>query len=425
MVTRASGTRTSSHGGFDCRTCGYEAARWFGRCPECGAWSTAATRAVPSLAPPAAVASLAKSDGAPERRSTGIAEVDRVLGGGLVDSSVVLLAGEPGIGKSTLVLQILAGAAAEGRSALLVTGEESIPQVALRARRIGAATDGIRVARATTLEEVLNACATERPELLVVDSIQTLEDSSVESAPGSVTQVRECAAALVAHAKATETVIVIVGHVTKDGGVAGPKTLEHVVDVVVALEGERHEDLRLLRVSKNRFGSCAETGVFVMNASGLDPVEDPSGMMLGDRRPGIAGSVVFPSLEGTRPVLVEIQALVTPTKLVPPRRVALGVDARRLTLMLGVLSKSQKVRFGDHDVFVAVTGGLAVREPAGDLALCLALLSAIKEVRILPGIVAFGEVGLGGEVRRVPGPDRRLSESARLGFDAAIVPAAC
>jgi DNA repair protein RadA/Sms len=371
------------------------------------------------------VTSLAGTEGEPERRPTGIGEVDRVLGGGFVAGSVLLLAGEPGIGKSTLVLQMLDGAARNGRRALLATGEESVGQVGLRARRVGASQSAIRVAHATSLEAVMSACEAESPELLVVDSIQTLEDTSIDSAPGSVAQVRECAAALVGHAKSTGAVVVLVGHVTKEGGVAGPKTLEHIVDVVVTLEGERHGGLRLLRAAKNRFGSCAETGVFALGSSGLDPVEDASGMMLADRRPGVGGSVVFPALEGTRPVLVEVQALTTPTTLVPPRRIAIGVDGRRLTLMLGVLSKSLGSGFGAHDVFVAVAGGLVVREPAADLALCLALLSAREEVCVPSGTVALGEVGLGGEVRRVPGVERRLSESARLGFESAVVPAAC
>ena len=360
--------------------------------------------------------------GSDVRWPTGIAEVDRVLGGGIVRGSVCLLAGEPGVGKSTLVLQVLEGLTRAGRRCLLVTGEESLDQAGMRARRLGLGLGSLRAAAATSLQAVLEAAGSERPEVIVVDSVQTLRDASLEQAPGSVVQVRECAARLVAFAKAEGTAIVLVGHVTKDGSVAGPKVLEHVVDAVLTLEGERSGALRLIRASKNRFGSCEETGVFSMTARGLEGVSDPSAMLLADRKPGAAGSIVFPALEGSRPLLVELQALVVESQLAQPRRVAIGVDARRLSLLLGIMSQRDG-SLARRDVFCAAAGGVAVREPAADLALCLAIHSAERGACMPDDLVAIGEVGLAGEVRRVPGLDRRLSEAARLGFRTALVAA--
>lgn len=350
-------------------------------------------------------------------------EVDRVLGGGFVPGGAVLLAGEPGIGKSTLVLQLLDSIGRSGKRCLLVTGEESLDQVALRATRLGADASAFLAAAGTSLSKIIAASESERPDLLVVDSIQTLHDPALDQAPGSVTQVRECASLLVRHAKQTGTAVVMVGHVTKDGNVAGPKTLEHVVDVVLQLEGERSGSLRLLRAEKNRFGSCEETGVFTMEGEGLAAVADPSAMLLADRCLGVPGSVVFPSLEGTRPVLIEAQALVTkaPAPTVA-RRVPIGMDGRRLALLLGVLAERADLQLGAYDIFVAAAGGMAVKEPAADLAFALALCSAARQKAIPAGVVAFGEVGLGGEIRRVPGAQRRLAEAARLGFEVAVVP---
>jgi DNA repair protein RadA/Sms len=404
-----------------CSDCGHVSPRWFGRCPACSAWSTATSSEAAGEAGPAVV-SLAGSLEAAERFPTGTTEVDRVLGGGLVPGEVVLLAGEPGIGKSTLVLQLIDSLMGGGRATLLVTGEESLGQVAVRAERLGIDTGTVRAAAATSLEAILAAARHERPGVLVVDSIQTVADEELDQSAGSPTQVRESAARLLRFAKANSTALVLVGHVTKDGNVAGPKTLEHIVDCVLTLEGERTGSLRLLRAVKNRFGSCEETGVFVMSERGLEAVADPSAMLLADRCHGIAGSVVFPGLEGTRPVLMEAQALVAENKSPQPRRVAHGFDSKRLALLLGVLQQRGGRYLGDHDVFVGAAGGLAVREPAADLAFALAIASAHSDVAVPHDVVVFGEVGLGGEVRRVPGSERRLTEASRLGFTTAIVP---
>jgi len=406
-----------------CTTCGFDSPRWFGRCPDCGEWNSAAEIA-PGGATPGTdeVSSLVDSSRDVERFSTGMAEVDRVLGGGLVGAGVVLLAGEPGIGKSTLVLQLIDGLLASDRTALLVTGEESVGQVALRGARLGVARERFRVASSSSLTDVLRIAKAEGPAVVVVDSIQTLENPALDQSPGSVVQVRECAAQLVRHAKTTGTTVIMVGHVTKDGMVAGPKTLEHIVDAVLALEGERTGTVRLLRATKNRFGSCEETGVFTMGERGLETVDDPSAMLLADRRAGVSGSVVFCGLEGTRPVLVELQSLVAPGTPHQARRVPIGIDAKRLALLIGVLHSRADVKLTDFDVFVAAAGGLVVREPAADLALCLAVQSAFGSVSIPEDVVVIGEVGLGGEIRRVPGLKRRLAEAARLGFRRALVP---
>ncbi len=303
-----------------------------------------------------------------------------------------------------------------------MTGEESVDQVSLRGRRLGAVTDRIQVAPSTSLAAITTTCRKLSPEVLVVDSIQTLVDGETDGAAGGVAQVKACAAKLTALAKETGTIIILIGHVTKEGSVAGPKTLEHVVDVVLTLEGERSGVVRLLRTSKNRFGSCDETGVFVMGGRGLEAVADPSQMLLEDRSAGVPGSIVFPGLEGTRPLLVELQALVTGTVFTQPRQVAIGVDARRISLLLGVLSERADADVLKRDVFVAAAGGIAVREPAADLALCLAMLSAYRHIALDASLVAVGEVGLAGEVRRVPGIDRRLIEAKRMGFTRALVP---
>jgi DNA repair protein RadA/Sms len=404
-----------------CSDCGYSSAKWFGRCPDCGAWTSAtqSTSGVEKLE----VVRLSQATGALDRFSSGMAELDRVLGGGLVRGEALLLAGEPGVGKSTLMLQLLGGLLQSGRSALLVTGEESLDQVALRARRLGLPVDDLEAVAACSVPAIVALADERRPDLLIVDSVQVLERPHLEQPPGSVTQVRECAAELVRHAKQQGTVVVLVGQVTKEGTIAGPKTLEHMVDAVINLECERGGALRLLRTSKNRFGSCDEVGVFLMGQSGLEPVLDPSAMFLADRRVGVTGSTVFPSIEGTRPVLIEIQALTTSSGLPQPRRVPIGLDGRRLSLLLGVLAERTGTKlFAALDVFVAAAGGFSIREPAVDLAVCLALYSSINSVAINATTVAVGEVGLSGEVRRVPAMGARLQEAARLGFTTALVP---
>lgn len=358
----------------------------------------------------------------PERLRSGITELDRVLGGGLVPGSVVLLSGDPGIGKSTLVLQLIGGFQAAGHRPLLVTAEESLDQVALRAARLGLDGPSLRAAASSSLPGILDTASTEGCDLLVIDSIQTVEDPVHGSAAGSVVQVRECAAALVRFAKATGTAVVMIGHVTKEGTVAGPRTLEHLVDAVMSLEGERTGTFRLLRGLKNRFGSCDEVGVFSMSETGMQGVGDPSAMFLADRLPGTAGSVVFPGLEGIRPVLVEVQALVVNTTAPQPRRVAIGCDQKRLSLLLGIMTKIGGSSLATSDIFVASAGGLQVKEPAADLAIGLALISSLSERPLPPSAVVVGELGLAGEVRRVPGIERRIGEAERLGFTTAVVP---
>ena len=407
-----------------CSACGHGSPRWFGRCPECGEWGSAGAPGPAALdgGERLELATLAANVRPLELFSTGVAEVDRVLGGGIVPGAALLLSGDPGAGKSTLVLQLMTGAAAAGRRSLLITGEESADQVALRARRLGADKADLQIAPSRSLPSVLATSTAERPDVLVIDSIQTLADPRYEQPAGSVVQVRECATALVEHAKTTGTAVVLVGHVTKDGSVAGPKTLEHVVDVLLTLEGEGDGTLRLLRATKNRFGSCDETGVFTMTAAGLDPVEDPSSVLLADRSSGISGSCVFPAVQGTRSLLIELQALTSKNDHPPARRVALGIESRRMALLLGVMSEALDFKLGDHDVFVSAAGGIAIREPAADLATCLAIYSARTGVPFPARAVAFGEVGLGGELRRVPATDRRLAEARRLGFELAVVP---
>ena len=404
-----------------CTECGYSSPKWFGKCPDCGAWSTAAATSSDAEVG-LTVTSLTDCGPPPERLKSGLSEVDRVLGGGLVMGEVVLLGGEPGAGKSTLVLQLVDGLLASGRRSLLVSGEESAHQIALRARRLGVDVGRLRVAVGDSLQATLAACEREQPDVLVIDSIQTMIDTDLDHASGSVVQVRGCATALVRYAKASGTAVVLIGHVTKEGSIAGPKTLEHVVDAVLSLDGERDGNLRLLRVSKNRFGSCDEVGILAMSAKGLTAVADPSALLLEDRRPGVEGSIVFPSLEGVRPLLVELQALAPETKSPQPRRVALGVESRRLALVCAVLSDKTNISLVDRDVFVSAAGGLVVKEPAGDLALCLALISAVSGTVIDARTTAIGEVGLGGEIRRVRGLERRLDEAVRHGFDKIVVP---
>jgi DNA repair protein RadA/Sms len=355
--------------------------------------------------------------------ATGVEELDRVLGGGLVPGSVTLVGGEPGVGKSTLMLECIASAARRGTTSLLVSAEESAQQVRRRSDRLGATTEGVHIIPTTDLGALLEAVVAVLPGILVVDSIQTIADAAVGSAAGTTVQVRECASSLVRLAKSTGIAVLLVGHLTKDGSLAGPRALEHVVDTVLSFEGERHHSLRLLAATKHRFGATGELGVFEMGERGLKGVADPSGYLIGDRRPGIAGSVVVPIAEGRRPLLVELQALVTESALGTARRSVQGLPAGRLALLLAVVEQRLGVSLGRQDVFASVVGGVRVQEPAIDLALGLAIGSAASTVPVPEGTVAFGEVGLGGEVRQVGQTSRRLAECARLGFRRAVVAA--
>jgi DNA repair protein RadA/Sms len=375
-------------------------------------------------APGAAIVELSAIDTAcTPPMPTGVRELDRVLGGGLIPGSVTLIGGEPGIGKSTLLLQCLAGLAGAGHPGLLVAGEESPAQVRRRADRIGVATDGVRVLADTDLDTVLAAIAELVPPVVVIDSIQTLTDASIGSGAGTVAQVRECSAALVQAAKSTGVAILLVGHVTKDGALAGPRALEHVVDTVLSFEGDRHHAVRLLSAGKHRFGATGELGVLEMTERGLIGVDDPSGMLLAERRPGIPGSVVIPLAEGPRPILIEMQALVARSALANPRRSAQGIGSGRLALLVAVIEQRLGLSLREMDVFASVVGGAKVSETAADLGLGLALVSAATDIALPADLVACGEVGLGGEVRQVARMERRLGEAKRLGFRRAVVSA--
>jgi DNA repair protein RadA/Sms len=415
---------------FRCQECGGTAPKWVGRCPACEAWGTLAEereapttgggRLLPPASRPVPISEVDVAQWQP--RLTGIGELDRVLGGGLVPGSVTLLGGEPGIGKSTLLLQAVASIAADGATVLYVSAEESTQQVRVRAERLGALSPTLYLASETALPHLIAALDEVQPAVLVVDSIQTVFDPELGSAPGSVSQVRECAARLVAEAKARGLATVLVGHVTKDGGLAGPRVLEHVVDTVLAFEGDRHHALRLLRASKHRFGATDQLGLFEMTGSGLEGVPDPSRLFLADRRHGVSGSVIVPTMEGHRPLLVELQALVTRSSLASPRRSAQGIDGGRAALLLAVLGERAGLPFDGVDVYALAVGGVRVVEPGADLALALALASALVGRPVPSDLVVCGEVGLGGEVRQVAQCERRLAEAARLGFDRAVVP---
>jgi DNA repair protein RadA/Sms len=421
---------------FACTACGHESPKWHGRCPGCGEWNTM-TEEKRAAAPAAGRAASSRASGraltpvplgeveAPrvERLGTGIGELDRVLGGGLVPGSLVLIGGAPGIGKSTLTTAALANLAASGRRVLYVSGEESAAQVKLRAERLGAHALGVPIVADTDLDAVLATLESERPEVCVVDSVQVLYDPALTGAPGSVSQVREVAGRLMRVAKARGIATLLVGHVTKEGSLAGPRVLEHLVDCVLSFEGERERTYRTLRALKNRFGSTNEVGVFEMHEQGLVEVEDASARFVNEatRAPG---SVVLCAMEGSRPLLVEVQALVAPSELVPPRRVANGVDRNRLALVLAVLARHAGVSLGSADVFVSVAGGVRVDEPGADLAIALALASAAKGVAPAAGqpLAAFGELGLTGELRHVGHADRRVAEARKFGLDRVVQP---
>ncbi len=416
---------------FRCSECGAEHAKWGGKCEVCGEWNTIveepaaarapARRSTPGTARPAArLRDVSAADTA--RWRTGLDEFDFVLGGGIVPGSMVLVGGEPGIGKSTLLLQMAARLEERGRPALYVSGEESPAQVRLRADRLGASAGDVRLVSETNLENVLaTASAADRGGVLVVDSIQTVYTSDLEGAPGNVGQVRECAARLMRFAKDSGTAVVVVGHVTKGGGIAGPKTLEHIVDTVLYFEGESTLDHRLLRATKNRFGGVDEIGVFRMTETGLAGVANPSELFLGDRLASASGTAITALIEGTRPVLVEIQALAAKAGFGTPQRVSTGLDGRRLALLLAVLDKRAGLSFAALDVFVNVVGGMRLIEPAGDLAVTAALASSVYDRALPPDAVFIGEVGLGGEVRPVSQMERRLAEAAKMGCARAFV----
>ncbi|HEX5091938.1 MAG TPA: DNA repair protein RadA [Burkholderiales bacterium] len=413
---------------FVCSECGATALKWMGLCPSCGEAGTmseqAAERGARAAGPAASPVPLAEVEAREAARvPTGLAELDRVLGGGLVAGQVTLIGGDPGIGKSTLLLQALAALAAE-RPVLYVSGEESAEQVALRARRLGVGAAQVALLAEIQLERVLGSLQAARPEVAVVDSIQTLWSETLQSAPGSVAQVRECAAQLTRHAKKAGTALFIVGHVTKEGAIAGPRVLEHIVDTVLYFEGDPHSAFRLVRAVKNRFGAVNELGVFAMTDGGLRGVANPSALFLQRHEKDVAGSCVLATLEGTRPLLVEIQALVDAAHAPNPRRLGVGLEQNRLAMLLAVLHRHAGIATMDQDVFVNAVGGVRIGEPAADLAVALAIVSSLTD-RPVPGkVLAFGEVGLAGEVRPAPRGQDRLKEAAKLGFTRAIVPKA-
>ncbi len=416
---------------FVCQSCGAVTAKWAGRCEGCGAWNTiveepaapAAGRARAASARRIDFVALAGATAPPPRAATGIAELDRVLGGGLVPGSAVLLGGDPGIGKSTLLLQAAAALAGAGRRVLYVSGEEAIEQVRLRARRLDLAAAPLGLAAAINLRDIAAGLEAESDiALVVIDSIQTMWLDSLESAPGSVSQVRAAAFELIRLAKARGFALVLVGHVTKDGAIAGPRVLEHMVDAVLHFEGDRGHQFRILRGNKNRFGATDEIGVFEMTERGLAEVANPSALFLAERRGNVAGSAVFAGLEGTRPVLVEVQALLAPNPGGAPRRAVIGWEPGRLAMLLAVLEARCGLRLGASDVWLNIAGGLRIAEPAADLAVAAAIASAAADRPTDPGRVYFGEVGLSGEIRQVAQAEARLKEAQKLGFTAACLP---
>lgn len=418
---------------FRCSECGYESSKWLGKCPECGGWNTFEESEIlmPSprpqghlvRRPPPEVKNLSEITLDREHRiGTPFLEWDRVLGGGIVPSSLILISGDPGMGKSTLLLQVLAHLA-KRHTVLYVSGEESDRQIRLRAERLGLAEANVLVACETSLERIMELAENYEVEILAIDSIQTVASSFLDATPGTVSQIRYCTDRLLQMAKLRDVTVIVVGHVTKEGIVAGPKALEHLVDVVLYLEGDPTHSFRLLRSVKNRYGSTNEIGVFEMKETGLHELPNPSQILLAERPTGVSGSVVMPAIEGTRALLVEIQALVTYSSLAMPRRTTLGFDASRASLLMAVLEKRLGLSFAQEDVFINVAGGLRIREPAADLPVCLALMSSHFDLPVPANLAAWGEVGLTGEVRAVGYGNVRLNEAVRLGFGEFVLPA--
>src|SRR6266480_4309065 len=417
---------------YSCSECGGQSPKWQGQCPQCGAWNTlveslvasAGTRFESVAGPKSVVTPLSAVETKDSRRiASGLEEFDRVLGGGLVAGGVVLLGGDPGIGKSTLLLQASAALGAAHRT-LYVTGEESVEQVALRAQRLGLVNAPVELLAEVQLEAIVAAIDATQPELVVIDSIQTTYTDTLASAPGSVAQVRECAAQLTRLAKQRGVIVLFVGHVTKEGAIAGPRVLEHIVDTVLYFEGDPHSSFRLVRAIKNRFGAANELGVFAMTERGLKGVTNPSAIFLSQHAEPVAGSAIVATLEGTRPLLVEIQALVDPVQGAMPRRLAVGLDAQRLALLLAVLHRHGGVETSGFDVFVNAVGGVRIQEPAVDLAVLIAVHSSLRNKPLPAKLLMFGEVGLAGEIRPVQRGQERIREAAKLGFKTVMLPSA-
>jgi DNA repair protein RadA/Sms len=418
---------------FQCQACGFTSPKWLGKCPDCGGWNSfAEEKRERSGRHTSLVKNLGKSEpqplssvksGTEQRTSTGIRELDRVLGGGVVPGSVILVGGDPGIGKSTLLLQALSGLARTDGNVLYVSGEESPEQIKIRAERLAVHSGEIILLSETSLETIVGTASKIVPKAMVIDSIQTMYTEEILSAPGSVSQVRDCAAKLMLFAKKSDIPVFLVGHVTKEGAIAGPRVLEHIVDTVLYFEGDRGHAYRILRTVKNRFGSTNEIGIFEMSDAGLLEVENPSELFLLERPLGVSGSTVVASIEGTRPLMVEIQSLVSQTNFGMPRRTTIGVDFNRVSLLVAVLEKKVGLHLGGMDVFVNVVGGLKLVEPAIDLGIIATVASSLKDIPIEANIFVFGEVGLSGEIRAVAQAETRVKEAAKIGFQRGIMPA--
>lgn len=418
---------------YVCSECGYESSKWYGKCPGCGEWNTMNEQQISNISSSrsksgksaiysAKALKLKEIDSSIEKRiSTGVSEFDRVLGGGIVEGSLVLLSGDPGIGKSTILLQICEHLG-KAKSILYVSGEESASQIKLRAARLGVTTDKLCILTQTDIGIIVETIKTDKPDIVIIDSIQTMVYDEISSTAGSITQVRECTNILMHLAKSTETPIFVVGHVNKDGAIAGPKVLEHIVDTVLYFEGERNYSYRILRSVKNRFGSTNEIGVFEMKQDGLQEVENPSMLMLSGRPKNVSGSCIACVIEGSRPILAEVQGLVTATGFGTPRRMSTGFDYNRMAMILAVLEKRAGYYFNSMDTYINVIGGLRLDEPAADLTVAMALVSSLKDIVVKDNIIAFGEIGLAGEIRAVNNCEQRIAESIRLGFDKCIIP---